>query len=137
MGTNAVLVAIGYLIRAIQSVGIFNPNNIGNMEPTLAFNTIISFMTNTNLQHYSGESGLSYLSQDAGHHLYDVRLCRQRLRCLHRVHPRADRQDKDDVGNFFADLTRITTRLLRRSPSWAACCWCGRACPRTSTPTSW
>ena len=33
------------------------------MEPTLAFNTIISFMTNTNLQHYAGESGLSYLSQ--------------------------------------------------------------------------
>ena len=63
VGTNAVMVAIGYLILRIQSVGIFNPNSIGNMEPTLAFNTIISFMTNTNLQHYSGESGLSYLSQ--------------------------------------------------------------------------
>ena len=33
------------------------------MEPTLSFNTIISFMTNTNLQHYSGESGLSYVAQ--------------------------------------------------------------------------
>ena len=33
------------------------------MEPTLAFNTISSFTTNTNLQHYSGETGLSYLSQ--------------------------------------------------------------------------
>lgn len=33
------------------------------MEESLSFNTIISFMTNTNLQHYSGESGLSYLSQ--------------------------------------------------------------------------
>ena len=39
------------------------PDGIGNMEPTLAFNTISSFTTNTNLQHYSGETGLSYLSQ--------------------------------------------------------------------------
>ena len=63
VGTNAIMVAIGYLILRIQSLPVFNPNGIGNMEPTLAFNTIISFMTNTNLQHYSGESGLSYLSQ--------------------------------------------------------------------------
>ena len=39
------------------------PTGLENMEPSLSFNTIISFMTNTNLQHYSGESGLSYLSQ--------------------------------------------------------------------------
>ena len=63
VGTNAVMVAIGYLILRIQFLPVFNPNGIGAMEPTLSFNTIISFMTNTNLQHYSGESGLSYLSQ--------------------------------------------------------------------------
>ena len=63
IGTNAVMIAIGYLILRLQSIPLFNPNGIGSMEPTLAFNTIISFMTNTNLQHYSGESGLSYLSQ--------------------------------------------------------------------------
>ena len=63
IGTNAVMIAIGYIILRIQSIPLFNPNGIGGMEPTLAFNTIISFMTNTNLQHYSGESGLSYLSQ--------------------------------------------------------------------------
>ena len=61
--TNAVMVFIGYLILRIQFLPVFNPNGIGAMEPTLSFNTIISFMTNTNLQHYSGESGLSYLSQ--------------------------------------------------------------------------
>ena len=53
LGANAVMIAIGYLILRIQSIGIFNPNHIGGMEPSLAFNTIISFMTNTNLQHYS------------------------------------------------------------------------------------
>ena len=63
VGTNAVMVAIGYLVLRIQSIPLFNPNGIGAMEPTLSFNTIISFMTNTNLQHYSGESGLSYFSQ--------------------------------------------------------------------------
>lgn len=59
--TNAVMVGVGYLVLRLQSVLLANPNQIEGMEPTLSFNTIISFMTNTNLQHYSGESGLSYL----------------------------------------------------------------------------
>jgi len=63
LGTNAVMILVGYIILRIQSIGFLNPNGIGNMEESLSFNTIISFMTNTNLQHYSGESGLSYLSQ--------------------------------------------------------------------------
>ena len=50
------MVFIGYLILRIQFLPVFNPNGIGAMEPTLSFNTIITFMTNTNLQHYSGES---------------------------------------------------------------------------------
>lgn len=57
---NAVMVFVGYAILRLQSILFLNPNGISNMEPTLSFNTIISFMTNTNLQHYSGESGLSY-----------------------------------------------------------------------------
>ncbi|MGE6257398.1 potassium-transporting ATPase subunit KdpA [Heyndrickxia sporothermodurans] len=61
--TNIVFVAVGFLILLIQGYVALNPNGIKNMEPTLAFNTIISFITNTNLQHYSGESGLSYFSQ--------------------------------------------------------------------------
>jgi K+-transporting ATPase ATPase A chain len=42
---------------------LWNPDHISNMEPTTAFNTAVSFMTNTNLQHYSGETGASYLTQ--------------------------------------------------------------------------
>lgn len=60
---NAVMVFVGYAILRLQSILFLNPNGISNMEPTLSFNTIISFMTNTNLQHYSGESGLSYVAQ--------------------------------------------------------------------------
>ncbi len=63
--TNIVFVVIGYVILRVQKYLPFNPNGIGNMEQTVSFNTIISFMANTNLQHYSGETGLSYFSQMA------------------------------------------------------------------------
>src|SRR5699024_10931352 len=63
LATNGVMLLIGYAILRLQALPVFNPNGIGAMEETLSFNTIISFMTNTNLQHYSGESGLSYMSQ--------------------------------------------------------------------------
>lgn len=58
--TNAVMIGVGYLVLRLQGILFANPNGIEGMESTLSFNTIISFMTNTNLQHYSGESGLSY-----------------------------------------------------------------------------
>mgnify|MGYP005928329081 CR=1 FL=1 len=112
VGTNAVMVAIGYLILRIQSVGIFNPNSIGNMEPTLAFNTIISFMTNTNLQHYSGESGLSYLSQMLVIiFMMFVSAASGYAACIAFIRGLAGKS-KDNVGNFFVDLVRITTRIL-------------------------
>lgn len=65
IATNVVLVAIGYVLLRVQSGLPLNQGGIGDMEPTLALNTIISFMTNTNLQHYSGETGLTYFSQMA------------------------------------------------------------------------
>ncbi|MFC3750130.1 potassium-transporting ATPase subunit KdpA [Paenibacillus sp. GCM10012306] len=63
--TNIVLVAFSYIILRVQQGLPLNPNGIADMEQTLTFNTVISFMTNTNLQHYSGETGLSYFSQMA------------------------------------------------------------------------
>ena len=112
LGTNAVMVFIGYLILRVQSAGLFNPNNIENMEPTLAFNTIIIFMTNTNLQHYSGESGLSYLSQMLVIiFMMFVSAASGYAACVAFIRGLAGRT-KNDVGNFFADLVRITTRIL-------------------------
>lgn len=112
VGTNTVMIAIGYLILRIQSIPLFNPNGIGNMEPTLAFNTIISFMTNTNLQHYSGESGLSYLSQMLVIiFMMFVSAASGYAACVAFIRGLAGRT-KDNVGNFFADLVRITTRVL-------------------------
>ena len=109
--TNAVMVGVGYLVLRLQSVLLANPNQIEGMEPTLSFNTIISFMTNTNLQHYSGESGLSYLSQmlviifmmftsSATGYAACMAFCRGLA------------GKRKDVGNFYEDVVRIVTRVL-------------------------
>ena len=112
VGTNAVMVAIGYLVLRIQSIPLFNPNGIGAMEPTLTFNTIISFMTNTNLQHYSGESGLSYLSQMLVIiFMMFVSAASGYAACVAFIRGLAGKS-RDHVGNFFVDLIRITTRIL-------------------------
>lgn len=60
---NLVWFLLGMLILMTQQWLPLNPDNNPNMSPDLAFNTTISFVVNCNLQHYSGESGVSYLSQ--------------------------------------------------------------------------
>ena len=110
--TNAVMVFVGYLVLRIQFLPIFNPNGIGAMEETLSFNTIISFMTNTNLQHYSGESGLSYLSQMLViTYMMFVSAATGYAACIAFVRGLAGKS-KDNVGNFYADLVKVTTRVL-------------------------
>lgn len=112
IGTNAVMIFLGYIILRIQSIGWFNPNRIEGMESSLSFNTIISFMTNTNLQHYSGESGLSYLSQMLViTFMMFVSAATGYAACIAFIRGLAGKT-KDNVGNFFADLVRITTRVL-------------------------
>ena len=112
VGANGVMIAIGYLILRVQRLPLFNPNGIDSMEPTLAFNTIISFMTNTNLQHYSGESGLSYLSQMLViTFMMFVSAASGYAACVAFIRGLAGKT-KDNVGNFYADLVRITTRIL-------------------------
>ncbi len=112
LGTNAVMILLGYIVLRIQSLPLFNPNGIGNMEPSLSFNTIISFMTNTNLQHYSGESGLSYLSQMLViTFMMFVSAASGYAACVAFIRGLAGKS-KDNVGNFFADLVRIITRVL-------------------------
>lgn len=112
LGTNAVMILLGYIILRIQSIPLFNPNEIGAMAPDLSFNTIISFMTNTNLQHYSGESGLSYLSQMLViTFMMFVSAASGYAACIAFIRGLAGKT-KDNVGNFFADLIRVTTRVL-------------------------
>ena len=109
VAANAVMVFVGYLILRLQNLFLFNPNGIGGMEASLSYNTIVSFMTNTNLQHYSGESGLSYGSQmcviifmmftsAASGYAACMAFCRG--------------LSGHKLGNFYEDMTRITTRIL-------------------------
>ncbi|WP_057938005.1 potassium-transporting ATPase subunit KdpA [Algoriphagus resistens] len=64
LGINVFFFLFAFLALVFQGAHPFwNPVNIGNWEPTLAFNTAVSFTTNTNLQHYSGETGASYFTQ--------------------------------------------------------------------------
>lgn len=60
---NLLWFALGMAVLMCQGWLPLNPDSNPNMSPDLAFNTSISFMVNCNLQHYSGESGVSYLSQ--------------------------------------------------------------------------
>ncbi|MEG2949510.1 MAG: potassium-transporting ATPase subunit KdpA [Clostridia bacterium] len=109
--TNAMMAGAGYLVLRIQALPALNPNGIGAMEPSLSFNTMISFITNTNLQHYAGESGLSYLSQmlviifmmftsAATGYAACMAFCRGMTGA------------SKDMGNFYVDMVRITTRVL-------------------------
>lgn len=110
--SNAVMIFVGYLVLRVQAMPLFNPNGIGAMEPTLSFNTIISFMTNTNLQHYSGESGLSYLSQMLViTFMMFSSAASGYAACVAFVRGLAGK-DKKNMGNFYVDLIRITTRIL-------------------------
>ena len=112
IATNGVMILLRYIILRIQSIPLFIPNGIGNMEESLSFNTSISFMTNTNLQHYSGESGLSYLSQMLViTFMMFVSAASGYAACIAFIRGLAGKT-KDNVGNFFVDLVRITTRVL-------------------------
>ena len=109
--TNAVMVFVGYLVLRLQGMLSGNPNGIGGMEATLSFNTIISFMTNTNLQHYSGESGLTYLSQVIVIiFLMFTSAASGYAACM--AFSRGVTGGRKDVGNFYEDMIRITTRIL-------------------------
>lgn len=106
---NAVMVLTGYLVLRIQSIGLLNPNHVEGMEQTLSYNTIISFMTNTNLQHYSGENGLSHLSQmiviifmmfTSSASGYSA--------CMAMIRGLAGKK----LGNYYVDMLRCITRIL-------------------------
>lgn len=109
--TNVILVAVSYLILRIQKWLPINPNGIDNMESTLSFNTVISFMTNTNLQHYSGETGLSYFSQMAVIMMMMFTSAASGI-VVAIAFIRGLTSKGKTLGNFFTDFVKAHTRLL-------------------------
>ncbi|MBV8299482.1 MAG: potassium-transporting ATPase subunit KdpA [Candidatus Eremiobacteraeota bacterium] len=101
-----------YALLRLQAFLPLNPQGFGNLAPDLAWNTAISFMTNTNWQFYSGESTMSYLSQMAGlawHNFVSaaagIAICVALIRALARRQMRT-------IGNFWVDLTRASLYVL-------------------------
>jgi potassium-transporting ATPase potassium-binding subunit len=110
--SNVVMWLATWTIVTLQQYLPLNPDGIGNMEPTLAFNTISSFTTNTNLQHYSGETGLSYFSQlFVISFLQFVTAATGVAACIATIRGLAGNR-LSHLGNFYVDLTRATIRVL-------------------------
>jgi K+-transporting ATPase ATPase A chain len=99
-------------IVMLQQYLPLNPDGIANMEPTLAFNTISSFTTNTNLQHYSGETGLSYLSQMAVISFLQFVTAATGVAAAVAIIRGLAGNRLTTLGNFYVDLTRATVRLF-------------------------
>jgi K+-transporting ATPase ATPase A chain len=101
-----------WTIVTLQQYLPLNPDGITNMEPTLAFNTISSFTTNTNLQHYSGETGLSYFSQMFTiTFLQFVTAATGVAAAIATIRGLAGTRTTT-IGNFYVDLTRATVRVF-------------------------
>lgn len=108
---NAVMAAVTYIILRVQNVLFLNPNHIGSMKQDLTFNTIVSFITNTNLQNYSGESGVTYLSQMIVMTFLMFTSAASGFSAAI-AFIRGITGAKDGIGNFFVDFTRVITRVL-------------------------
>jgi K+-transporting ATPase ATPase A chain len=110
--SNVVMWLATWTIVTLQQYLPLNPDGIGNMEPVLAFNTISSFTTNTNLQHYSGETGLSYFSQMFTiSFLQFVTAATGVAAAVAIIRALAGSRLKQ-IGNFYVDLTRATIRVF-------------------------
>jgi K+-transporting ATPase ATPase A chain len=106
---NVAMFVVVYGVLVLQHHLPLNPDGKGEVEPSLAFHTAISFVTNTNLQHYSGEVALSYLSQMALMWLQFVSAATG-LAVLTAI--ARGLSGRRDVGNFFVDLLRATGLVL-------------------------
>jgi len=110
--SNVVMWLVTFAVVSLQGRLPLNPDGIGRMEPTLAFNTISSFVTNTNLQHYSGETGLSYLSQMVViTFLQFVTAATGMAACVATIRGLGGNR-LATLGNFYVDCTRATVRVL-------------------------
>jgi potassium-transporting ATPase potassium-binding subunit len=103
-----------YLIQRLQGMLPWNPShfNAANVSPDLAFNTALSFVTNTNWQNYSGESTLSYFVQMAALTVQNFASAAAGIAVALVLIRAFSRQESKTVGNFWADLTRSIVYVL-------------------------
>ena len=109
---NLVGFVVLYAILRGQSALPLNPDAIGSMAPDLAFNTAVSFVTNTNWQAYSGEAQLSYLSQMVGLTVQNFISAGTGMAVAVAVIRGFVLPKGASLGNFWVDLTRSVLWIL-------------------------
>lgn len=108
---NILQMMIGFLILFFQGRLPLNPQGFPGLSWDLAFSTVISFATNTNLQHYNGESTLSYFSQMTAIQFLQFTSAATGI-CVAIAMIRGFKAGSKDLGNFYVDFVRSLTRLL-------------------------
>ncbi len=101
-----------YLILRAQGALPLNPLHIAGMSPPLAFNTAISFITNTNWQSYSGETAVSNLSQMAGLTVQNFASAATGVAVVGALARAFAAHRGEGLGSFWRDLTRVTLYVL-------------------------
>jgi len=101
-----------YAILRLQNVLPLNPQGLGALTPHLAFNTAVSFTTNTNWQSYGGESTMSYLSQMVALAIHNFTSAATGIAIAAAFVRGIARHSTRLLGNFWVDLVRVTYYLL-------------------------
>jgi len=101
-----------FLLQLFQAQLPLNPANLPNVSWHSAFNTAVSFMTNTNWQGYSGETTLSYFVQMIGLTVQNFVSAATGIAVLLALIRGLARKTTDQLGNFWTDLTRTTLYIL-------------------------
>ena len=102
----------GMVLLVAQGVLPLNPDGNPGQSPHLAFNTCISFMVNCNLQHYSGESGLTYFTQLAVIMLFQFITAATGMAAMAGIMKALSEKTTKTIGNFWKYLVLSTTRIL-------------------------
>ena len=101
-----------YAILRLQHLLPLNPQGFGPLSPDLAFNTAVSFTTNTNWQSYGGESTMSYLSQMVALAFHNFASAATGIAIAAALVRGIARHSAKTLGNFWVDLVRVTYYLL-------------------------
>ena len=101
-----------YAILRLQHLLPLNPQGLGPLSQHLAFNTAVSFTTNTNWQSYSGESTMSYFSQMVGLTFHNFVSAATGIAIAAALVRAISRHTARTIGNFWVDLVRVTYYLL-------------------------
>lgn len=109
---NAALMFFSYAVFRLQAFLPLNPQSLGAVGEHLSFNTTISFTTNTNWQSYGGESTMSNLSQMLGLTIHNFLSAATGIALAFALFRGFARREAKAIGNFWADMTRVTLYLL-------------------------